>query len=347
MKDDMESLTGQAELLQHMLAYADSMSLKAAVDLRLPDIMHSHGGSATLSQLLSAIDQSSSSSPADASTLVRIMRLLVRKNIFTTSSDHHQEPRYGLTRVSKWLVRGSSGEELSSLAPVLLYDNHPLSVTPWHYLGDCVRGGGNAFERAHGRGIFEFASGEPEFNRLFNEGMASATKMMTPAMSVLDYDGHGFGSIGSLVDVAGGIGENVGEIVKVFPHVRGINFDLPHVVATAPPCDGVTHVGGDMFESWILHNWSDEDCVRILKNCKKAIPKKTGKLIIVDMVIDPEGQSPFDDAGLLVDLLMMVQTSGKERTEAEWKKILEEGGFPRYKIIKIPSLSSIIEAYPN
>ncbi|CAI0453341.1 unnamed protein product [Linum tenue] len=129
MKDDMESLTGQAELLQHMLAYADSMSLKAAVDLRLPDITHSHGGSATLSQLLSAIDQSSSSSPADASTLVRIMRLLVRKNIFTSSD--HQEPRYGLTRVSKWLVRGSSDEELNSLAPVLLYDNHPLSVTPW------------------------------------------------------------------------------------------------------------------------------------------------------------------------------------------------------------------------
>ncbi|CAN1308590.1 Xanthohumol 4-O-methyltransferase, partial [Linum perenne] len=97
---------------------------------------------------------------------------------------------------------------------------------------------------------------------------------------------------------------------------------------------------------WILHNWSDEDCVRILKNCKKAIPEKTGKLIIVDMVIDPAGNSAFDDAGLVVDLLMMVQTSGRERTESEWKKILNEGGFPAYKVIKISSLSSIIEAYP-
>ncbi|CAN1308586.1 Xanthohumol 4-O-methyltransferase [Linum perenne] len=308
--------------------------------------MQSHGGSATLSQLVSATRASS----PDA--LVRILRLLVRRNIFSLNDNNQEEPRYGLTRVSTWLVRGSDGA-----APVLLYDNHPLSVTPWHHLSQCVREGGNAFEKAHGRGIFEFASGQPEFNRVFNDGMASATRMMTPAVAT-EYR-NGFESIGSgstLVDVAGGIGENVREIVRLYPHIKGINFDLPHVVATAPPCDGVTHVGGDMFDSlpaadaimmkWILHNWSDEDCVRILKNCKKAIPEKTGKLIIVDMVIDPAGNSAFDDAGLVVDLLMMVQTSGRERTESEWKKILNEGGFPAYKVIKISSLSSIIEAYP-
>ena len=59
----------------------------------------------------------------------------------------------------------------------------------------------------------------------------------------------GFGSIGSLVDVGGGTGGAVAEVVKAYPHIKGVNFDLPHVVATAPAYDGVSHVGGDMFES--------------------------------------------------------------------------------------------------
>lgn len=102
------------------------------------------------------------------------------------------------------------------------------------------------------------------------------------------------------------------------------------------------------FHQWILHDWNDEDCVKILKNCRKAIPEKTGKLIIAEVVLQPDGEGLFDNTGLAFDLLMIAHSSGgKERTEPEWKKLLVDGGFPRYKIIKIPSLLSIIEAYPN
>ena len=96
-----------------------------------------------------------------------------------------------------------------------------------------------------------------------------------------------------------------------------------------------------------MHSWSDEECIKILKNCKKAIPEKTGKLIIVDVVLKPDGNGRFDDIGLVSDLTMRLTFSGgKERTELDWKKLLEEGGFPSYKIIQIPALQSIIEAYP-
>jgi hypothetical protein len=99
---------------------------------------------------------------------------------------------------------------------------------------------------------------------------------------------------------------------------------------------------------WIMHDWSDEICVKILKNCRKAIPEESGKVIIVDVVLQPDGNGLFDDTGLMFDLLMLAHTSGgKERTELEWKKVLEGGGFPRYNIIKIPVLPSIIEAYPK
>ena len=99
---------------------------------------------------------------------------------------------------------------------------------------------------------------------------------------------------------------------------------------------------------WVMHDWDDKDCVKILQNCRKAIPQKSGKVIIVDVVLDPQGNALFDDTGLVFDLLMVAHTSGgKERSKNEWKKILKEGGFPRFKIIKIPALPSIIEAYPE
>ena len=98
---------------------------------------------------------------------------------------------------------------------------------------------------------------------------------------------------------------------------------------------------------WVLHDWSDEHCIKILKNCRKAISEKIGKVIIVDIVLEKDNNDLFDETRMVFDLLLMAHTSGgKERTELEWRKLLEEGGFPSYKIIKIPTIPSIIEAYP-
>lgn len=76
------------------------------------------------------------------------------------------------------------------------------------------------------------------------------------------------------------------------------------------------------------------------------MPKKIGKLIIMEAVLNPEEQDLFEHTKLIFDMLMMVAVQGKERSEAEWKRLLEEGGFGSYKIIKVPTLLSIIEAYP-
>ncbi|KAL3715641.1 hypothetical protein ACJRO7_007383 [Eucalyptus globulus] len=345
--DETEAtLRGQAHIWKLMYAYADSMALKCAVELRVPDIIHSYGGGpVTLAQIASRIP---SPSPGTA-YLARIMRLLVRKNIFSANhcepdgGHESHETLYSLTPSSRWLLQGP-GSELS-LAPLVLMENHPWLMSPWHCFGDCVKTGGIAFEMAHGRKIWDFASENPEFNRLFNDGMACVSGVVV--RGIVEVYKDGFESIGSLVD-----------ITKSFSHIQGINFDLPHVVATAPAHDGVTHVGGNMFETiphadavfmkGIMHDWGDEDCIKILKNCKKAIPEKNGKVIIADVVLKPEGNGMFDETGLVLDLVMMANCSGdKERDELEWKKILEEGGFPHFNIIKTPSLFSIIEAYPQ
>jgi hypothetical protein len=98
---------------------------------------------------------------------------------------------------------------------------------------------------------------------------------------------------------------------------------------------------------WILHDWNDEECVRILKNCKDAISKKgkQGKVIIIDMVVE-KGNGKLVETQLFFDMLMMVLASGKERTEKEWIKLISSAGFNDYKITPILGLRSLIEIYP-
>ncbi|XP_042519729.1 (R,S)-reticuline 7-O-methyltransferase-like [Macadamia integrifolia] len=350
------TLQGQVEIWKIMFSFAESMALKCAVELRVADIINSHGHPITLQEIAAGID---SPSP-DVDCLARVMRLLVRKRIFTSSqpiADDIKETVYGLTNSSKWLLRDSSTSP--SLAAMVLAEDHPWLMAPWHYLTKCAQEGGVAFTKAHGCQIWDFAAANPEFNHLFNEGMACTSKVVLEA--VLSAYREGFAGMGSgsvVVDVGGGTGMAVAEIVKSHPHVKGINFDLPHVVDTAPQYTGVSHVGGDMFVSipkadvhflkWVLHDWSNEICINILKNCRKALPEKNGKIIIVEVVLEPEGKGLFAETGLVLDLLMIAHTSGgKERTKIEWKKLLEEAGFPSHKIIQIPALPSIIEAYPE
>ncbi|GMN57130.1 hypothetical protein TIFTF001_026236 [Ficus carica] len=356
------SLKGQAQVWQYMLGFADSMAVKWAVELRIADIINSHGRPLTLAEIAAAMSDASS---PDIPCLTRIMRLLVRRDIFTAhpSSDDcnssNSSTVYGLTDLSRWLLLDSKSNGQPSLAPMVLFHTDPRMISPWHSIGPCAKEDGTetAFKKTHGRDVFTLASECPEFNKLFNDAMACTSETILKAV-LSEYRDGGFHGLQSLVDVGGGIGGSLSQIVKSHPHIKGINFDLPHVVATAPPYPGVSYVGGNMFESipnadavfikWILHNWGDEDCVRILRNCRKAIPEKRGKLIIVDIVLDPKGTDLFDTTCLVLDLVMIALTKGgMERTEMEWKKILEEGGFPRYKIIKIPAITSIIEAYPE
>ncbi|EXB37024.1 (RS)-norcoclaurine 6-O-methyltransferase [Morus notabilis] len=347
---DDENLRGQAEIWKYMFRFVDSMALRCVVELRIPDIINSHGGPITLAQIVSSIPEASS---PDISCLARIMRFLVRRNIFTAhhpSNGSEDITLYGLTHLSRWLLTCEQ-----TLAPMLLWQTDPTLMTPMHYFSGCVKGGGVPFEKAHGRGMFAFMSENEEFGKACNDAMeCTARIILKEILSDSQCGDHVFGCLGSLIDVGGGTGGALSEIVKSYPHIKGINFDLPHVVSKAPVYAGVSHVAGDMFESipsadaWIMHDWMDEDCVKILKNCRKAVPEKSGKVIIVDVVLDLKGNGLFDDMGLILDLLMAAHSlGGKERTEKEWKKILKEGGFSCYKIIRISTFLSIIEAYPE
>lgn len=100
---------------------------------------------------------------------------------------------------------------------------------------------------------------------------------------------------------------------------------------------------------WILHDWSDEESVRILKKCKESIPSKEkgGKVIIIDMLVDNKIKDDESiETQIFFDMLMMILVTGRERTEKDWAKLFFEAGFSDYKIIPILELRSIIEVYP-
>lgn len=344
-----EHLQAQAYIYKFMFGFVDSLALKSAVELGIADIIHAQGQPISLRHIISSIGTPS----PDSAVLERIMRFLVRRKIFTADTQSESgETLYGLTPSSGWILRDAD----VSLAPLILMLNDERSLAPWHRFSDCVRDGGFAFEKAHGVDIWEYGSHDPDFSKVFNDAMKCTAKINLRAITK-EYI-KGFEELGLLVDVGGGTGAAIAEIVKAHPHIKGINFDLPHVIAMAPEHTGVTNVGGDMFDKIpnadaifiqrILHDWSDEDCVKILKNCRKSIPIEYGKVIIFDSVLDPEQEGIMDDTNFAVDLLMIAHSNGgKERTEGEWIKILNEAGFPRYNIIKIANQRSIIEAYPE
>lgn len=104
------------------------------------------------------------------------------------------------------------------------------------------------------------------------------------------------------------------------------------------------------FLQWVLHDWSDEDCIKILKRCKEAIPNKDneGKIIIIDTVVGPTKDNYVSEVEtqVLFDLLMLVTARGKQRNESEWRNIFTAAGFDHYKVTPLMALQSVIEVYP-
>ncbi|KAJ9563048.1 hypothetical protein OSB04_008208 [Centaurea solstitialis] len=339
---------GLAKCLQHIYASLDIVAIQCALELHIPDIINNHDGPVTLAQIAHGINSPS----LNVDGLSRLMAFLVQRQIFDQVENQLNDPLYKLNPCSKWLVKDSK----TTIAPlVMLHTDLPLRSL-LDSLSRSIAEGGTATMKAFGLDLWSFLSINPHSNEIFNEGMACRTRITMDAL----ISKYRFDELkGTLVDVGGGLGAAINEIVTAYPHLKGINFDLPLVISSAPKYEaGVTHVGGDMFKSIppansiflksIMHNWSDAKCIQLLKNCRNSLPLKTGKIVIVDIILHYGGDNVFEDTRIALDLLKLSSfESGKERTEVEWKKILNEAGFYRYNVIQIPAVESIIEAYSD
>ncbi|CAL9049194.1 unnamed protein product [Musa banksii] len=327
------------------------MTLKAAIELDLLEILTKAGPGVRLSPADVAA-RLPTKNPHAAVMVDRMLRLLAAYNVVSCTVEADAEGRpsrtYGAAPVCKYLTKNEDGVSMAALA---LMNQDKVLMESWYYLKDAVLDGGIPFNRAYGMTAFEYHGTDPRFNAVFNDGMKNHSIIITKKL--LDIY-RGFDDVNRLVDVGGGIGATLFMITSKHPHIHAINFDLPHVISEAPPFPGVEHVGGDMFASvpsgdailmkWILHDWSDEHCTKILKSCWEALPEK-GKVIVVECVLPvvPE-PTPRAQGVFHVDLIMLAHNpGGKERTEEEFHGLAKQAGFSGFKATYIFANAWVIE----
>uniref|UniRef100_A0A224XGP2 N-acetylserotonin methyltransferase n=1 Tax=Hypericum kalmianum TaxID=473045 RepID=A0A224XGP2_9ROSI len=348
-----EMLKAQIHFYSHIMLYIKSMSLKCCIQLGIPDIIHKHGKPISLSELASSL----AIQPTKIPCLYRLMQMLVHSGFFVSSeADNCQELTYDLTLSSRILV----SDDPNCLSPMVVALLTPEFMSAFDCLADWFRGNENKtpFQHAHNINFWEylFDDKNQEYKRQFSEGMACDSRMTN---LVLGNCKPIFEGLRSVVDVGGGTGSLARAISDAFPDVKCKVLDLPQVVANLTGTENLDFVGGDMFHhvpsadavilKLILHDWSDEECLKILGNCKKAITgeRKGGKVIIIDIVIDEKkDEREATEAKLLFDMLMMGLLSGKERSEKEWEKLFMDASFSHYKITHLFGLKSLIELYP-
>ncbi|KAK1626575.1 hypothetical protein QYE76_000890 [Lolium multiflorum] len=358
-----EVLQAHAELWNLTYGYLKSMALECAVKLGIPNAINRCGGAATLPDLLAVLPVPEGRKPF----LPRLMRFLAASGIFTADApattgecaNGGATATYRLTPLSRLLVDDGAGAGATDLSPFVLSQTNRYHVAAALHLPEWFKSADAAaempFRMANGADPWTVFSRDPEINRVFNAGMAADTRF---AMDfVVTHCGDAFDGVTSLVDVAGGTGTAARAIARAFPHIKCTVLDLPSVIDSVPADGVVKYVAGDMMSSsipkadavflkYVFHDWDDEDCVKILKQCRKAIPESGGKVIIVDMVVGSPSKAMYYKDQVLFDLLMMVMTTGKERDEHEWRKIFMDAGFTHHKTRPVLGSMALIELYP-
>ncbi len=281
-----------------------------------------------------------------AGALFRVMRAVAAQGVFTQDSSN----KFGLTSVSQ-LLRNDTPDSMRYI--VITYGERQYEAAG--KLIHTVKTGETAFDHIYGKGLFDYLSENDEANMTFNLFMAQSHRRAGDQLGFYDFRKKRL-----VVDVGGGQGHLIAQILRLNPHLKGIIYDLPQGVGQAQKyleeqgvSDRCQIVRGSFFESVppggdvyllsrILHDWSDEKASLILANCRRAI-RGDGTMLIMDAVI-PEGDAPH--LGKQIDLQMLILTGGVERTEKEWRRLLELSRFALNGVTKTGVQFDIIEASP-
>ena len=273
--------------------------------------------------------------------LFRVLRALASLGIFAEKDGG----RFGLTELAKPLL----SDLPTSIRPFAVMMGSEWVWRSWGEIMHSVTHEKPAFEKVYGAPVFDYWAANPEAGRLSFEGLTSRSVPENAAV-VSAYD---FSSAGTVVDVGGGQGSLLVSILAANPELRGVLFDMPHVIEAARPvfeqaglagrCDlvagdffGSVPAGGDVYLlKKVIHDWEDEEAGTILRTCRAALSGE-GRLLLIEPVI-PAGNEPSFPK--LLDLLMLVLPGGRERTEAEHEALLASAGLRVERII--PTLTSI------
>ncbi|WP_428965041.1 methyltransferase [Micromonospora fluostatini] len=284
---------------------------------------------------------------ADPESTYRLLRVLAAYGVFAEREDKTFE----LTPMADAL-RTDAPLSMRRIARLM---GHPTHWEDWGHFLEAVRTGEPSLPKVRGMSAWEYFGANPEYAQVFFAGMGNLSDLETVPVS----QGYDYSPFGRIVDVGGGSGALLAAILERTPQASGVVFApssveaAQQVLAQAGVADRCTIEEGSFLESapaggdayilkHIVHDWPHEQAVAILRNVRSVIGPQ-GKLLLMESVV-PEGNTPHSSK--LVDLWLLLLVGGRERTEAEYRKLLSDAGFALSKITETPAGVAIIEADP-
>jgi O-methyltransferase len=329
---------GGDNVLENMLGgYRDTQMLVVAARFAIAD--HLAAGPRSAEDL-------ARTAGVHAGALRRVLRALSGRGVFREREDG----RFELTAIGERLRREIPG----SVHGLALSYGEPWWWAAWDELAECVRTGKTAFNLAHGCGLFEFLSRNPKASAAFNGNMAAMTLASAERIaSTLDLAGAS-----TVADVGGGRGLLLASVLKANPALRGLLCEQPQVLEEARDyllaagvLDCCDVAESDIFSSIprgadvyllkeVLHDWDDERASAVLRVCRASMCTGT-RLMVIERLIGPINQpSKAND----VDIVMLVMTGGFERTEFQFRTLIEANGFRLRHTRPTQSGLSVLEA---
>jgi hypothetical protein len=325
-----------AQLVQMGMGFIVSRIVYAAAKLNLADLLAD--GPKTAAELAGPTGTHERS-------LHRLMRTLSSLGVLTEGAGG----RFGLTEMGEALKTGAPG---SARASILGFGGWC-----WSSFGEMeysVETGKSAFTKVYGMAPFEWMATQPEAAALFGETMIGFHGAEPPAVAAA-YDFSGFGTV---VDVGGSTGNMLVHVLGRHSGPRGVLFDLPGTLVDAPAFlkkhgmeERIAIEPGSFFESvpasadayilsHVIHDWSEEQCLTILGNCRRVM-KPESKLLLVEFVL-PADNSPHP--GKFLDMVMLTVAGGEERTADEYGTLLAKAGLRMTRVVPTDSAASVVEA---
>ena len=323
----------RAQLFDLLAGFMRTQALSVTAKLGVPDVV---------STVPMDVAEVARSVGAHEPSLYRLMRFLATEGVFA-----EVEPRRFIETPLSNGLRADAPITARWFAIMLGSEQYRA----WSEALHSFMSGEPAFDRVYGRGFFDYLVEHPDESRIFDLAMAAGAQGRAAALA--DYDWTG---VDRVADIGGGNGAALAIVLSANRDLRGVLFDLPTVVEAAHDVlraagvlDRCDILGGDFFTdplpranvyilSRILHDWNDERARSILRNCRRTLADD-GRLLLVEQTI-PEGQEA--DFDKLFDLHLLVLVGGKERTETEWRALLDQEGFELRQITE----SGLIEALP-
>lgn len=325
-----------AQLMDMIFGFTLSRSIAIAAQVKVADQLKDGPKTA---------DEIAAATGSHPRSLYRLLRALAGAGVFSEGDDG----RFSLTPISE-LLCSDAPESLRGFAELMADD---VTFETWAQLPYSIETGQPAFPHKNGMLWFDWLEQNPVVGTRFHNAMTSLSAGAVAAV-INSYD---FSGINKPVDVGGGHGLLLASVLSKHPEMRGILFDDPKVVAGAKEIltahgveDRCEIVGGDFFQTapaggdvyvlkHIIHDWSDDECVTILGHCHRGMTSG-GKVLIVEMVV------PEPNVGGIskwLDLHMLLFLTGRERTESEYRELLDRSGFELARIVPTNSPYSVIE----